>query len=196
MTEKDSTSRRTFVKAAVTGTATATAGVGLLTLESKPAVAASGLSASDVDVTSNDGDLTSLTIAPDITVGWSGQESPIAEVQYVWSASTSTNSGSLGTFSKSISTPTKSDSGVSKTFDTINMLGKNGGPLDASNFDAASDGGTKTTDVTITMDVTLKDSNGNTVHTKNSALSSTYAVNVTNKTSTVSSSGTANTGGS
>lgn len=188
-------SRRSVLKGAVSSIAVAGGGVTLLAAESEPAVAATGLSAADVNVSTNDGSLNTLTLEPDVDVSWDGQETKVSEVQYTWSASTSFNSGTLGTFSKSVTTPGKNGS-VFKSFSRINMLGRNSGPLTASNFESSTDGGSNSTDVTITLDVTLKDEGGSTITTKNDILSATYSVTVSNKTSTVSSSGTANTGGS
>ena len=95
-----------------------------------------------------------------------------------------------------MSTPSKSGE-QSHTFSEINLLSANGGALSASNFEATSDGASNTTDVTLSMDLTLKDSGSNTITSKTDILGpKTYAVTVTNSDSTTTSTGTANTSGS
>jgi hypothetical protein len=192
-------SRRDMVRAGA-GTAVAiVAGSGAFLYSSGGTVRAAGLSANDVSVTSNDGELTTLTIAPDITVSWDGQETAVAEVHATWHVKTaSTSETSIGStpYSIEVSNPSKSGS-VSRTFSEINLLSNNGGALSGSNFDASTDGGSNTTDVTLSMDVTLKDSGSNTIVSVTDVLGpTTYAVTVNNAESTVSSSGTANTSGS
>ena len=174
-------------------------GAAALTLGTEPAIAADGtLTAKDVDVNSNGGELTTLTVAPSVTVDWTGQESQVATVKMTWhaeSVSSPLNSGSLTTVSQTVSTPTVEGSS-SKTFDQLSLLSANGGPLTASNFAADTDGQSNSRDVKLTMDVTLLDGNGNQLMTKDGVLTATYTVTVTNESSTVTASGTANTSGS
>ncbi|SDX91311.1 hypothetical protein [Halopenitus persicus] len=191
--------RRTVLRAGGGSTLALITGGGLLVYSSEPAVAATGLSADDVTVSSNDGELTSLTIAPDITVSWDGQETAVAEIQATWSvASSGTSESTVGSTPYSISAPSPGKSGsVDHTFPEISLLSNNGGALSASNFAATTDGGSTNTDVTLSMDVTLKDSSSNTVTSATDVLGpKTYAVTVTNVESTVDSTGTAGTGGS
>lgn len=172
---------------------------GLVTNPSHSTVTATGLSAGDVNVTTTDGSLNTLTISPDITVSWTGQEAAVHTVEVTWKVTTgSTSETTIGpapaTFD--VSSPSK-DGSLNKTMTTINMLSDNGGALTASNFEATTDGGSNSTDVTISMDATLKDSGGNQLASKTDILGpTTYTVTVTNETSSTSSSGTANTSGS
>jgi hypothetical protein len=192
-------SRRDMVRAGA-GTAVAVvAGSGVFLYSPDGTVRAAGLTADDVTVTSNDGELTTLTIAPDVTVSWDGQEAAVAEVHATWKVKTqSTSETTVGStpYTIKVSDPSKSGS-VDHTFNDINLLSTNGGSLSASNFEAASDGGSETTEVTISMDVTLKDADSNTIASKTDVLGpANYTVEVNNANSTVSSSGTANTSGS
>ena len=176
---------------------------GLLTHSSESAVAATGLTANEVSVSSADGDLTTLTIAPDITVSWDAQGTAVAAIKATWKVKTSsTDEATVGStpYTISVSSPDTTGS-VDHTFSEISLLSNNGGALDGSNFDATTDGGSNTTDVTLSMDVTLKDSGSNTITSQTDILGpKSYAVTVNNTTSSVnpsvSSSGTANTDGS
>ena len=95
-----------------------------------------------------------------------------------------------------VSSPDTSGS-ISESFSTINLLSNNGGALSGSNFDATTDGGSNTTDVTLSMDGKLKDSGGDVLVDSTDLLGPrTFSVTVMNSDSTVSSSGTANTDGS
>ncbi len=184
-------SRRSVVKSALGVTVAAGTGLGAIATTSSPATAAS-LNAANVDVTSNDGSLSTLTIAPDVTVTWSGQESGISNIDYVWNVSTGNNSGQIDSTSQSITgSPTSGD--TNKVFPSIDLLQV----LSASNFGGAPDGETSSgTDVTVSLKATLKDTNGNIVTSKDPLLTATFTVSVTNQASTTGGSGTANTSGS
>ncbi|SDY95167.1 hypothetical protein SAMN05216564_11813 [Halopenitus persicus] len=179
------------------------AGGGVLTYSSESAVAATGLTANDVSVSSADGSLTTLTITPDITVSWDGQETEVAEIQATWYVKTSsTSETTVGStpYSITVSSPGTNGS-VDHTFPEISLLSNNGGALSGSNFDATTDGGSTTTTVTLSMDVTLKDSGSNTITSQTDVLGpQNYDITVNNTESSVnpsiSSSGTANTNGS
>ena len=174
-------------------------GAAALTLGTEPAIAADGtLTAKDVDVTSNGGELTTLTVAPSVTVDWTGQESQVATVRMTWhaeSVSSPLNSGTLTTVDQSVSTPAVEGS-ASKTFTELSLLSGNGGPLTASNFASDTDGQSNSRDVKLTMDVTLLDGSDNEIMAKDGVLTATYTVTVTNENSTVTATGTANTNGS
>lgn len=175
------------------------AGGGMFMYSSESAVAATGLTTDNVSVSSADGDIATLAITPDITVSWDGQETEVAEIQATWSVMTSsTSETTVGStpFSITVSSPGTTGS-VDHTFSEISLLSNNGGALSGSNFDATTDGGSTTTTVTLSMDVTLKDSGSNTITSQTDVLGpQEYDVTVTNTESTVSSSGTANTSGS
>lgn len=180
------------------GIATLVAAGGLITTSSRSAVAATGLTASDVTVSTNDGELNALTVEPNVTVSWSGMEEQVATVAATWNVKTNSNSEEpFGPTPEKIAvdTPTK-DGEVSHTYsDALGLLG--GDPLSASNFEAAIDGGTENTDVTLSMDVELRDASSNVITSRTEVLGpKTFTVTVTNESSSVSASGTANTGGS
>lgn len=195
--------RRDAIRAGGGSTLGLLAGGAWIAYSSGSAVAATGLTANDVTVDSADGSLTTLTIAPSITVSWDGQDSEVDEIKATWSVGTSyTDETTVGNtpYSISVSNPGTSGS-VDHTFPTISLLSNNGGALTESNFDATTDGGSTTTDVTLSMDVVLKDSGDNTIASQTDILGpKTYAVTVNNESSTVEpiidSSGTANTSGS
>jgi hypothetical protein len=136
--------RRTLLKRSGIGIAGLLAAGGLLAPSSEPALAASELTASDVTVSTNDDELNSRTISPDITVSWSGREKAVETVEVTWCVMTSSTS--------------------------------------------------ETTDVTLSMDATIKDSGDNILESRTDILGPTsFAVTVNNISSSVSSSGTANT---
>lgn len=191
--------RREVLKVGGATAASAALASSLVVFGSEEALAASGLTASDVNVSTTDGELNTLTIAPDITVSWDGQEAKVSTVEVTWKVSTnSTSETTIGQtpYSFDVSSPSKSGS-IDRSISSISMLSNNGGALSGSNFDADTDGGSNTTDVTISMDTTIKDSNSNVLAQQTDILGpSTYSVTVTNESSSVSSSGTANTSGS
>jgi len=190
--------RRDLVKGGAGALTALVAGGGIIQISSSPALAATGLTAQDVSVSSSDGELDTLTISPDITVSWSNRSSAVETVEVTWYVSTPFKSEtSVGSTPNTydVSDPSK-DGSINQTMGPINFLSNNGGPLTGSNFDA-SDGNTTTTDVTISMDAKIKDSGDNTLATKTDILGpKTFTVQVSNTTSTTSASGTANTDGS
>ncbi|OYR54548.1 hypothetical protein DJ71_27285 [Halorubrum sp. E3] len=197
----DQTRRDVMKRAGVVGAAGVLSSTALLST-SEPALAASGFTANDVNITTSDGKLNTLTINPDITIDWSDQGMPVATVEVTWKVSTSsTSKTTIGNtpYSFDVADPVTSGS-FNQTISEISMLSNNGGALDASNFEATTDGGSNTTDVTISMDCTLKDSNDNIITSATDLLGpNTYSVTITNGTSSspsISGSGTANTGGS
>lgn len=178
------------------------AGGGMLYHSTEPVVAATGLDASDVSVSSDDGTLTTLTVTPDVTVSWDGQDSPVEEVRATWKVETNgTSETTVGStpYSITVSDPTTNGS-VQHAFPEISLLSNNSGALSESNFTASTDGGTESTVVTLSMDVILKDSGDNTIDKVTEVLGPTdYTVTVNNTdtstTSSITSSGTANTDG-
>lgn len=179
-----------------TGLAALLAVGGVITTSSRSAVAASGLDASDVTVSTNDEELNSLTIKPNITVTWEGMEDQVETIATKWYVKTnSTSETQFGPSPKKINVETPSkDGSVEHTYSSeLHLLG----PLSASNFEATSDGGSKTTDVTLSMNAELRDASSNMIESETDVLGpKTFSVTVTNESSTVSSSGTANTDGS
>jgi len=188
--------RSTLRKAGASLTALAAVGGGVLLSGSEPALAASGLTADDVTVTTNDGQLNTLTITPDITVSWTGMQEQVATVAVTWFVKTNATSEThFGSNPKklTVDTPLKQGS-LSHTYssplDLLNVLS-------ASTFEATTDGGSTSTDVTLSMNAELRNSNSGTITSKTDVLGpKTYTVTVKNESSSVSSSGTANTGGS
>lgn len=194
-----SETRRSVLKRGGAGIAGLLTIGGGLHLATESALAASGLTANDVNVSTTDGELNQLTINPEVTVSWSGRESDVSTVEVTWfvkTASTSETTVGNTPYSFSVASPSQ-DGSITKTIDPINLLSNNGGALSGSNFDAASDGTSNTTDVMLSMDATIKDSGSNILESKTDILGpKTFSVTVTNETSSMSASGTANTGGS
>jgi hypothetical protein len=173
--------RRNAVRTGAGAGATLLVSGGMLIRSTESAIAASGLTAGDVSVSSDDGSLTTLTITPNITVSWDGQDSQVTEIQATWKVMTSGTSETTirqTPYSISVSSETTSGS-IDHTFPEISLLSNNGGALSASNFFATTDGDSKSTNVTLSMDVVLKDSGGNTVDSATDVLGPTeYTVTV------------------
>ncbi|RNJ26810.1 hypothetical protein [Halosegnis longus] len=189
--------RRTVLKSAAGVFVAAGTGVGAIAASSQSAVAGE-FTAADTSTSSNDGTLTTLEIAPEFTIDWDGQESDVAEIEYVVTASTDVNSqsstatGQAIQTTKAVSTPGKTGS-VTHTLDTAGLLSNNGGMLNGGNFDANTDGGDNSRTVELTVDVTLFDGQSNQLATKPGMFQTTFVVTVSNVASSTSGSGTANT---
>lgn len=195
-----SVTRRDLIRKSAVGlTGAAAVSTGII-VSSEPTVAASGLTADDVSVSDTDGDITSLTVTPDITISWSNQNSQIKTVKLTWYVKTSSNSGTVGStpYTFTVDTAT-TDGSISPDIPTIDLLSNNGGALSGSNFNAATEGDTTNTDVTISMDVQLLDSGDNVIVDRADLLGPktfTVSVNHVAPASSVTASGTANTSGS
>lgn len=188
-----SLSRRDFVRA---GAAAAGGSVLVATLpeRSSGSVQTAGLSASDVSISSNDGTLTTLTIDPSLTVSWDGLGTAVSDIQVIISASGPSNSGTVYSNTSNSSTTTKSGDQTIEP-GVLNLLsGNNNGVLTAGNFEPATDGGSKSTDVTVTVEINLKDSSSNDIASVTESV--TFTVTVSDTASSTSLSGSLNTNGS
>lgn len=175
-----------------------TGGAGAIALTSDPAAARINgtLDATDQSVSDDDGSLSSLSIDPSVTVDWDSQSDQVAQIDYTWHVSVTNNGGTVGTtpYTRSVSSPATSGSQQVSDFGTINLLSANGGTLSASTFESNTDGATNETQVTLSLDVVLKDDQANIIDQDKPLLRTTFTVIVSNEaTSTLSGDGTANT---
>ena len=194
-------SKRGMMRAIWGVTTVGVGGAAALTLGSDPASAqTTGFSASDITINSNDGTVSSLTMAPSINVTWDGQEQKVGQVKTSWyvsdpSLSSESQVGSQTT--TDVSSPTTSNEsagGMDLSLGTFNMISN--GPLSADNYTNSDESTNLKKDVSISMDLVLATTGGDIITTKTDAVSATYTVTVNNRTSTVTATGSANTGGS
>lgn len=162
-----------------------------LTLGAGPVVAHTSFTASDVSFTSNSGQLTSLTVAPEGDVHYNGLESPPSSVDIAVMVRLNSSSTWETVDSKSVSASGLEGS-VNYSFAEINLLSQSS--MTSSDFRAA-DGSTSTTTVDIQIEATLVGAGpggGDVVATSGD----TYTVTVTNEAAGGQVGGQANTGGS
>lgn len=162
-----------------------------LTLGAGPVVAHTSFTASDVSFTSNSGQLTSLTVAPEGDVHYNGLESPPSSVDIAVMVRLNSSSAWETVDSKSVSASGLEGS-VNYSFAEINLLSQSS--MASSDFRAA-DGSTSTTTVDIQIEATLVGAGpggGDVVATSGD----TYTVTVTNEAAGGQVGGQANTGGS
>lgn len=186
-------SRRDFVRA---GAAAAGGGVLVATLpeRSSGSVQTAGLSASDVSVSSNDGTLNTLMIDPNLTVSWDGLGTAVSNVQVIITASGPSNSGTVYSNTTNSSTTAKSGDHTIQPGELNLLSGNDNGVLTSGNFEPESDGTSKSTDVTVTVEVNLKDSSSNTIASATESV--TFTVTVSDTASSTSLSGSLNPSGS
>lgn len=163
--------------------------------------AAAALTAANVDITSDDGTVTSLTVEPDITVTWTGLDTAPTSVELALTVSTGARAGFFDsdpshTFTAEVETPetsaTTNDAGDTFDMNVYSILANN--PFPNTYFDSGTDGDDVVRDVQVQVDVTLKNG-GETLATATAGPSS-YAVTVTNLAASATASGVANTAGS
>lgn len=181
--------------------------IALLGLGTGPAFAAS-LTASDVSISTNDGNITAVTLNPTLAVSWQGLDEPVEQVlvQVKISNSSGDPNGNVLDGSQFLdcaveSHPDCGETSGNTTFDygneDINILNKsrytfrnNATLFDAEDF-AAADGETETTPVFVTITARADMTDGSSQF-YNEQLS--FNVSVTNEGSTVSAEGSLNTG--
>lgn len=181
--------------------------VALLGLGTGPAFAAS-LTASDVDITTNDGNITAVTLNPTLTVSWRGLDEPVEQVMVQVKVSNSSGDpgGNVLDGSQFLdcaveSHPDCGETSGNATFDygneDIDILNEsrytfrnNATLFDAEDF-AAADGETETTPVFVTITARADMTDGSSQF-YNEQLS--FNVSVTNEGSTVSAEGSLGTG--
>jgi hypothetical protein len=189
--------RRTVLKAAVGAGAVAGAGVGgvLLTTRNEPVVAASGITASDVDIDSEDGTVSELTINPEPTVEWEHLEEPVGNVMVEYSAGIS--GGRIRAIGR------HQDSSMSGKSGSVTL--PPGGPWDlieesseisSSDFeDTEEDGVPEETDVVLQFRANLDEDEAGAPHTDVTE-TVTFTVSVNNLEGSATVSGPAHTDGS
>jgi len=192
------TTRRTILKTAAGAGAVAGAGVGgiLLTTSDEPVLAASGVTADDVTIENNDGSVSKLTINPELTVEWEnlGEPADSVYVGYLAGLSGDTLTDTEFVASKKNSKPDgKSGTVTVSQFSTPPDL-LEGTSLTSSDFeDTTEDGEPETTDVELTVSTAIGKDNGDVIIDTQDTV--TFTVSVDNLESSVSVSGSMNTGG-
>ena len=194
-----SASRRTVLKAAVGAGAVAGAGAGgiLLTTRNEPVVAASGVTASDVSIESNDGTISELTISPEPTVEWENLEEAVGAVDVDYQAGLSGESLGYVRIHRETTSPAKSGSVTFPPGGPWDLI-EESSELSSSDFEDTNeeDGVPEETDVDLRYSAYLLDEtgSGNPVATVRDTVTFTVSVNNLEGTATVN--GPANTDGS
>jgi hypothetical protein len=193
--------RRELLKKVTGGSVIALLAAGGATMTmSESSLAADGtLTASDITVQSTDGQLLNLTIAPEITVEWSNQDSSVASVEVTWHAAAGgVSKGTVGNTPATFQTDSATTDGTfTTTMEKIDLLQT----LDSSDFSAPNAGETTVTTVELWMDVLLRDSGDNIVDEQDGILTTSFDVTVDHTESggssaSLSASATAHTSGS
>lgn len=158
------------------------------------ALAVTGFTANDVSITTDDGELSALTVAPEGTVDWSGLNGEADTV--VVRVQVSNGSTTVTTHSEHLSVAGTSGS-TTFSVDPVNTLNETetwgNTAFDTEQFSAA-DGSSKTTSLTVQISVVVLDSENNVLETVTEE--TTFDVIVTNEATALSTSGTVNTGAS
>ena len=191
-----SASRRTVLKAAVGAGAVAGAGAGgvLLTTRNEPVVAASGITASDVSIESNDGTVSELTISPEPTVEWANLEESVEKVTVSYSAGLSNEPTGRVATQYDASMSAKSGSVTFPPGGPWELIAKSS-ELSSSDFrDTREDGTAKKSDVDLDCIAYCYPDEGATIAVARAGV--TFTVSVNNLEGTMTVSGPANTDGS
>lgn len=155
------TTRRGLIKGALVATAGAGTALGAASLTSNRASAqVGGLTAEDVSVSGADGELASLTIAPEVTVEWDSFPDPVAELSIRIAASVPSASSS-GEVAEHTATDVSGTGGsYSHGFGEQDLLGL----FDAATFaDETADDAPSETGVDLSAGVEFYDADGNRV---------------------------------
>lgn len=155
---------------------------------------AATLSANDVSLSSDDGTITGLTVAPSIDVTWSGLDSTPQSAVLTTTVTDPNDAQTTHTFAEQlVDIPSSSLSGSQTlSMDKQRLLG--GTPFQASDFESATDGATAERAVRVEVGVQVDLADGSSIGS--TAGPAEYLVQTTNTAATVSSGGSANTGGS
>lgn len=155
---------------------------------------AATLRASDVSLSSDDGTITGLTVEPSVDVTWSGLDAPPQSVVLTTIVSDPNDAQVAHTFAEQQFDASSSTYSGSQTvpMTTQSILG--GTPFRASDFESTNDGQTNERSVRVEVGVRMELADGTSA--ESTAGPAEYLVRTTNAATTVSSSGTANTGGS
>lgn len=185
--------RRTALKGIGVLGGVGTAAAGTIYYSTEGAVATASFDAANTNVTTDDGTITKVTIAPEITVGWGGFDTAPNTINVDVKAKPTNDTNLTGsrTVSDSFSTSsTTLDGSETVTMGTYNLVDPTNGPWEPSDFEASTDG-TSTTR-TITLDLHVKVSSSSMTVT-DAIVGTTYDVTVSNQPATSSTSGSANT---
>jgi len=192
---------KVLVAAVVVSAGTALASFGFLGFGSQSALAV-GVSASDISISTHDGNLSSVTVDPELTYSWSDVDKGVHEVDTTVDVSNGapaddTDWTYVNVFRSSCDTTDAYECGkTSATFtDTIRTISiAGGGDYQTDEFSLnefnASDGNTTTTTVYMRFTVELRDESGNVLEERQYVTS--FDVSVTNREGTLSVTGAVN----
>jgi len=192
-----SITRRTILKTVAGAGTAAGAGVGgvLLMTRDEPVLAASGLTADNVTIESNDGSVSKLTINPEPTVEWANLEERADRLYVAYYAGLSSSTASDDLIdNKSSNQPDGKDGTVkvSKFSTPPDLLEETS--LTSGDFeDTTEDGVPEETDVDLRVLTRLENAEKELIISSNDTV--TFTVSVDNLKSSVSVSGSANTAG-
>lgn len=180
-------------------TAGGAAAAGIVFMPKAAVAATTSLTASDVSMTSNAGQLQTLTVQPDMDYEWNGLDSApkridfYVETRLPGGSSSETTFEQIGTEGTTISSSAY-ESSSSKTYsfqNTVSILDHSA--IDDQDFEKTGDGWTKETVVDIQVRTVLTDEAGTTYSDTPQA---SFTVTLTNEQGSVNSGGNANTDGS
>lgn len=192
--------RRSVVKL-VGGAATAggAAAAGIVFIPESAVAATTTLAASDVSLTSNAGQLQTLTVQPDMDYEWNGLDSSPDRIDFYVETRLPNGSGAATTFEQIATEGTTISSSAlesssPKTYsfqNTVSIL--NHSAIDDQDFEDTGEGWTKETVVDLQVRTVLTDGAGTTYSDTPQA---SFTVTLTNETGGVNSGGNANPSGS
>jgi hypothetical protein len=180
-------------------TAGAAAAAGIVFIPQSAVAATTTLSASDVSLSSNAGQLQTLTVQPDIDYEWNGLDSSPQRIDFYVEARLPDASGGATTFEQIgtegttiSSSALESSSSKSYSFQSaVSILGHSA--IDDKDFEKNGEGWTKETTVDIQVRTVLTDTDSTTYSDTPQA---SFTVTLTNETGGVNSGGNANPSGS
>lgn len=201
-------SRRALLKGSAVAVGTTTATGAYLVTQSGPALAASEFTANDVVIENTEGVPQTLTIDPTLTLTWDELATAPTEVTFTIKATVendgSTSTATVANPTKSITTP---DTSGDQTFsfngdEPISLLGGSLPSPSAYEDSTVGDSENTTNTITLVISATLKDDSSNTTIDRTESdgdplVETSFDVTMDHqRSSSVSSSGSANTGGS
>lgn len=193
--------RRSLTRGAVGVLTAGAVSYGALTSGSDEARAqVSGLTASDVSIATNDGEINSLTLTPDLEIQWSHFERPVQVLRARFSAKRAIEPPGEYSLMHSLRNELDSLGGKSgrvgwQPSELSLLRNTETPPLREAAFKDSSEGdGPEDTSVDITLDFSFLSGNGSTLLQRTKETS--FTVSVKNRESSGSVGGTLNTGGS
>jgi hypothetical protein len=196
---KAATITKLLVALVVVSAGTFAAGFAFLGVGSQPALAAD-VTAEDVSISTGSGNVTGVTVGPNVTITWNNVDEPVEEVVYRICVGPSESElepmrphklastyEDFGNRSGSLSYVDGTPPDITDDVDFHGPYDDDPAPFDKSDFNA-SEGSTTTTTVHVMIEVQVEDADSNVITSSNSTLTS-FEVSVTNTEGTVSTSG-------